>query len=62
MKEKSDMYMEDVADIASSGHDVIAELLEEYGIALTVEKSDELYEKLFDFVETYCPNNYKNYN
>ena len=59
-----EMYMDDVADISCEAIDYITERLNQYGIDVSedLDIQDNLYATIFDFIEDYCINGYRNYN
>ena len=61
MKELKELYMEDVGSIASEATDLIIKRLTEYGIQIQGEGEDVFFEPLFEAIENYCENDYKNH-
>ena len=59
-----EMYMDDVQDMASSAHDLLAIHLAEFGIDLhgNAELSNTVYDAIIEAVEPLCTNDYKNHN
>jgi hypothetical protein len=56
------MYMEDVRNIALSAIDVITQRLSEFGVKLSDENVDKIYNTMWDELERACPNDYKHHH
>jgi hypothetical protein len=54
--------MEDVRNIALSAIDVITQRLSEFGVKLSDENVDKIYNTMWDELERACPNDYKHHH
>jgi hypothetical protein len=59
MSEKKEMWMDDVSDITVAGHETVEAKLAEFGIHLTPQQSDGLYDSIWLFVEQFSNGNYR---
>jgi uncharacterized membrane protein YqjE len=57
-----EMYMEDVGHITAKMITLMQTELSKFGIEMTTEKENEIWDEIFNRVELVCPNDYKHHN